>query len=282
MNAAPLVLWIKHYTVGLVASGYIAGAPPPFVSVSKIDDAFWPALVTDARAWGVDPRDLAAVMFAESGLNPRAVNPDPEGGAVGINQLFRSNWKKFLFDRGMSVEEYSALPASEQWKRVAGPFFRGVIESHPDVRGAAPENRARDLYWLNYKPATYVPNAPEDHPIGKDSANSALQLPGDPIVRPAGLRAFLEKQQRQGGPRWAGILAAIDAVEGGGGPVPLPPGVAQNRPVPRRVPAGVESEGISLGTILAVSAMAGAGWFVWSSYHAAGRLKAAVIEHVAT
>jgi hypothetical protein len=294
MNAARLV-WVLHYTAGSLSAaqggpgapgsvGFFAGGgAAPFVSVTKTDDPFWPVFVADSRSMGVDPRDVAAVMLAESGLNPRAANVQKGVPvALGINQLAgASNWAKFLGPLGLSPDDYLNLPASVQWTKVAGPFFRGVVSSHPGVRGARAENRARDLYWLNYRPATYVEDAPEDFPIipwKSGDGDSVLVLPGDNAIRPAGLRAFLMKAQAQNAPRWASILAAIDATEAGLGPAPLPQQRDKPAPGPGRGQEAVASEGLGLGKVLAIGAGIGAVWFVVSSYRAAGRLKTAVVD----
>ncbi len=198
-------------------------------SVEFVDDAFWPLLVRDARAMGVDPRTIAAVMLSESGLKPSSINWEMRKNpitaqlervrplAIGINQISWSNWKKYGLEGDPLA--YTRLTASEQWLSVAGPFFAGVTKAHPLAQ------TSRDLYWLNYKPATYVFDARDDYPIGPDAGNSVLYMPGESTVTPAGLSRFLMKAQtsKEGAPRWAKILAAIAEAEALGGVASMPP-----------------------------------------------------------
>ncbi len=196
----------------------LARAPKP-------GDPFWDLLVADARAWGMNPRDLALVMMAESTVNPSALNDN--GGAAGLNQL--SNPKNYA---PLTRDAYLALDASAQWNLAVQKFFDAVITSHPSVK----EGGARDLYWLNWAPATYKPNTPDDAVIVRPGVNygttqdpmmgewmirdnQGFILPADkgaPVVRPAGLTAFLVKQSSGGNaPRWQEVLTAIDLAEKG-------------------------------------------------------------------
>ncbi len=131
----------------------LARAPKP-------GDPFWDLLVADARAWGMNPRDLALVMMAESTVNPSALNDN--GGAAGLNQL--SNPKNYA---PLTRDAYLALDASAQWNLAVQKFFDAVITSHPSVK----EGGARDLYWLNWAPATYKPNTPDDAVIVRPGVN---------------------------------------------------------------------------------------------------------------
>ncbi len=212
-------------------------------AVANIDDAFWPLFVGDAHAWKTDPRDLAAIMMAESGLNPHVTNGI---GCVGMNQLCPVNHKLFA---PLSPAQYAALDASTQWKAGAGKFLFSQIVNHPDAAG----NLGR-LYWLNWKPALYKPNTPDNafildfdgSPTKVDPGDGGLVLPEDRatmFVRPRGLAAFAHHAtQGQNAPRWKSILSAIDAAEQG-----EPLATPGKTPPPKAPSAGVLAAGASGG-----------------------------------
>lgn len=213
-------------------------------AVKGVDDPFWPALVADAQRWGADPRDVAAVLFSESGLKPHIRNAD---GCLGLNQLCPVNHHLFA---PLTPDEYLALEASEQWAQGAGKFFDAQLDPH---RGAHPQanTSARDIYWVNYKPNTFKLGAPDDYEIGPDPKNLPLILPADKatsMVRPAGLLALIARAQRSDPAKWTTVLAAIAAAEQG---APL----AQNGPpAPPRIPSGaahVEEAGLGAGPVFA-------------------------------
>lgn len=171
----------------------------------------------------MNPRDVAMVMMAESRVDPGALNPD--GVASGMNQI--RNPKNYA---PLTQAAYLALPAIEQWDLAVQPYFDGQIRSHPGIQAGG----ARDLYWLNFLPATYRANTPENAIIVEPdgtygelaghtiiNSNPVFVLPADkanPVIRPAGLTAFLTKSISGGNAaRWSEVLASIDAAEKGTG-----------------------------------------------------------------
>jgi hypothetical protein len=172
--------------------------------VPGVDDLFWNLLVADAARLpgGPSPFDLAALMLSESGLTPTAkhVNADGSIEAIGINQLDKVNWPAFNVDPG----SYLASPASAQWAGVVRPFFSGILRAHPQAAASL-----RDLYWLNFAPATYVPNAPDDHVIVKAGPEDAGLASPDGSVRAGDLTRFALRAQSAAPGRWASIHAAI-------------------------------------------------------------------------
>jgi len=196
----------------------------------RVGDPFWDLLVRDARAWGVDPREVAFVMMAESGVDPGALNfnpKKPEAGAAGMNQI--TNFDNFA---PLTRDAYLALDAASQWNLAVWKYFNGQIKAHPGVI----EGGARDLYWINFVPATYKANAPDDYIYVEPSGhygnltgqqiidgNLGLVLPSDsanPVLRPAGLTAFMVRQSSgKNASRWAEVLGAIGAAEKGAGMV---------------------------------------------------------------
>lgn len=181
------------------------------IPLSNIDAAFWPKLIAGAADLGVSPFSLALVMNMESGIDPTAAHRDANTGqpdAVGLNQFWVSSTFRTAVP-GVSVDEYLSWPASRQLERALA-YWRDQLNAHPGAR----DGGARDLYWLNFLPATYVPNAPDDHILaptedGKLVAaannNGPLVLPGETemrngvkVIRAAGLRNALDRAAKSG------------------------------------------------------------------------------------
>lgn len=70
-----------------------------------VSDAFLVGVIALAQSVGADPEHLLRVWNAESGLNPRAINPD--GDARGINQ----STKGTLRGNGLTEDQINAYPA---------------------------------------------------------------------------------------------------------------------------------------------------------------------------
>ena len=177
--------------------------------VAGVDDAFWDLLVSDAKDLpGVpDPLDLAALMFPESGINPTAKNVSPDGtiNAIGINQLASINWKAYGIT---DPAAYLALSASAQWAHVVRPFFAAELRSHPEAAKSL-----RDLYWLNFEPAKYVPGAPDSYVIDPHYAGPGL-ADADGAVRAGSLLRFALAAQKEAPARWASIVKAVNDARG--------------------------------------------------------------------
>ena len=86
-----------------------------------LDSNFWPALWNLAAASGTRPEVLLTVWFAESGLDPTAMNVD---GCIGLNQTC----PKELGGPGFpsTPEAYRASPASEQVGWIAPQVLAAV------------------------------------------------------------------------------------------------------------------------------------------------------------
>lgn len=221
-------------------------------------DPFWDLLVRDAREWGMNARDVAAVMMPESRIDPAAKN----GKASGLNQI--TNPKNYA---PLSQDAYLKLSASDQWELAVRKYFDGQIKAHPGVA----QGGVRDLYWVNFLPATYKRNAPDDYVIveaGKNYGtaddpllgewilrdNQSLILPGENVIRPRGLTAAIAKQL--GGARWKEVLGAITAAEGGPGiawnpPTTRPSSQAPAPKLPRVAEASMAGPALLIGGVLA-------------------------------
>jgi hypothetical protein len=138
----------------------VNGQPVPLTQ-GKITMGSWPAnigatfdqtLVNQSATIGIDPLDALKLFLSESGLQPGAQN----GSAVGINQLVSMNYGYFA---PLSASQYQALTAEQQLP-YAFAYFAQVMKNHglTSISG-------RDLYWLNFLPAYYVPGAGDSHVI---------------------------------------------------------------------------------------------------------------------
>jgi len=185
---------------------------------SDLDADFPAALVQGARELGVDPVGAAALLYVESGIKPGATNP--RGGAIGINQFDPPT--QVLHYGFSSVAEYAHSSACVQFQRAVMPFWRALVQQfgHGQTKFSA-----RDLYWLNFLPATYVANAPEDHVITSNPAwvtpNPGLAR-GKSYIAASDITHALNAVMNSTSPRWVSIRANVEAAEqasGGGGGV---------------------------------------------------------------
>jgi Transglutaminase-like superfamily len=142
---------------------------------SNIGSGFAADLISYSQGIGADPLDVLKLLISESGLSPSAFNTrgfSSGQGAAGINQLAPVNWSYFQ-NQGYSVQQYLALTADQQLP-IAFAYFQAVMQGHglSSISG-------RDLYWLNYLPATYSPGSTDLHVIvtsssGYYTANTTL------------------------------------------------------------------------------------------------------------
>lgn len=180
------VLGVEGRGQKMTMSGLGSGLP------ASIGDGFPAALSQLAADLGAEPTDLLKLLLSESGLQPGAKNPRgfPSGQyAVGINQFAPVNWGRFA---PLTPVQYAALSATDQLPYV-GDFWKALAASHN-----ASTISGRDLYWLNFLPATFVPDAPDSHVIvhagsGFFAPNRYLSSDGSTITA-GDLQAHLDKQ----------------------------------------------------------------------------------------
>ncbi len=175
------------------------------IPVSGIDAPFWRKLVDGAAAMDVSPISLALVMFMESGLHPTASN---KGYALGLNQLSTESGTYQGITGNMPPSQYLSLPASVQLDYVL-KFYRGQLAQHPQATSA------RDLYWLNYRPATYVPDAPDDYVIIASDPNNPALTDADGAVRAGSLARALDRAAAGNPTRWNAIVQNIQELAPG-------------------------------------------------------------------
>jgi hypothetical protein len=120
--------------------------------VSSRTDADWQALWALAQRLGVTPQVLGLVLYEESGMDPGAKNTngssDPNKWCVGLNQFCPGTYESWV-----SVDRPTYLTWSmAQQLGPIGAFWA----SKPSF------TTARDLFWLNFLPASYVEGASPD------------------------------------------------------------------------------------------------------------------------
>ena len=134
----------------LSRSGSSYGASTSQGDVSSRTDADWQALWALANRLGVTPDVLGLVLFEESGMDPGASN----GTCFGLNQFCRSlDLSQSTYDAWVHVppSDYLTWSMAQQLGPI-GAFWA----SKPSFASA------RDLFWLNFLPASYVEGASPD------------------------------------------------------------------------------------------------------------------------
>jgi hypothetical protein len=158
-----------------------------FTPPANYFDTGWAGVfVAGCEALGASPLEVAELLMSESSFNPGTRNSI---GCVGLNQLCSSSYGFFTSD--YSVDQYTQLTVGEQlpyvfsyWQHWLSQYGLGSIS-------------ARDLYWLNFLPATYVPNSPDSYVISSQGdayygSNSGLDMNGDGQITAGDLQAKLD------------------------------------------------------------------------------------------
>lgn len=121
----------------------------PAFPVSSIDAAFYPAAWKVGLALGLPPTtagfDISKILYSESSITPSSMNSI---GCVGINQFCPGS-----LPSGITAAAYQQLTASQQLLGYVWPFWAARVKAKGGI------DRMRDLYWLNWLPATYYRGA---------------------------------------------------------------------------------------------------------------------------
>jgi hypothetical protein len=182
------------------------------------------ALVALSRGAGLDPLDVALVLYHESGFDPGNVGPSAAADVAGLNQMSGDNLK----DVGLSRSDWLGMTAAMQLPHVFA-FWRGLAQTFN--KGRMPRD-AGELLGLNFLPGAWkAVDAGDDADAvlaGADGPfawayndNPALQNASGSI-RVNTLRAYLASLRRHltTSARWSmivnGIAAAIARAEQGG------------------------------------------------------------------
>jgi hypothetical protein len=223
---------------------------------ADVDAGFAPTVLDAAQKIGaVDPRELLVILFAESSVTHTADHHvlDQNGNLaarfVGINQFFVSLSTKPGADDtfrhavpDMGPDAYLSLPASVQLSRYVVPFWGAIRQQH----GADATSNARNLYWCNFLPDTFVPGAPDSYVITRNPGiikHNALLANGKDYITAGDLSRFLIHRQKAESHRWNELLNRVEVAMG---LRPDPLGSIFN-PSPAKA-------GIGLGLFLAVGA----------------------------
>jgi hypothetical protein len=162
------------------------------------------AFAAAARRAGVEPALALAVYGSESGLNPRARNPN--GGAAGIPQLLPAFMKS-----------YGADPATFHTWSVAQqiPVIERLLKSQVAMLGSPPLTASK-LYHLNFYPATAhddVVVRDDGNPKGAYAMNRDLDTQRKGYIDEADLRVFLARVTES--PDFSNILVQLQRVDPG-------------------------------------------------------------------
>jgi hypothetical protein len=181
-----------------------------------LDTAFWPALWALATTVGTRPETLLAVWFAESGLEPKAQNPQ---GCIGLNQTCPSELGGPGFPNG-DAAAYAASPASAQLAWIAPQ-----VVSAQHLNGGPFRSAAR-YYQANFLPATLLTaKGPRDVIAGRNGpyapqygANTGLDVTADGFITLDDLGRYLQRRIALGGGALEGAIAQAYASRPPGAP----------------------------------------------------------------
>jgi hypothetical protein len=146
---------------------------------SYFDTGWASVFVAGCEAIGANPYDVAALIIGESGWYPGAVNPS--SGNIGLNQLTSA-----------PVDGYADMTVSEQLPWVFDYWVRQMQQA------GLISISARDLYWLNWVPALYVPFAPDSYVIqnqGDPYYSADLDIGGKGYITAGDLQTRLDNMK---------------------------------------------------------------------------------------
>jgi hypothetical protein len=172
-------------------------------------DTGWASVfVAGCESIGAYPLDVAGLLINESGFNPGAQNAD---GCVGLNQICQSSYG--IFSSDYSVSDYTQLTVSQQLPYVFAYFQQWLDKYNLSSISAA------DLYWLNFLPATFVPNSPNSYVIatkgdGYYDANASLDTTGSGTITKGDLQQVIQNAE-DNNPDLFGYLAQQICLSGG-------------------------------------------------------------------
>lgn len=123
--------------------------------VSSRSDADWQALWSLAGQLGTTPQTLGLLLYEESGMDPGAKNtqgyPDDESKwVVGLNQFAPGTYESWV---NVDRSTYLTWTMAQQL---------GPIGNFWASKPSSAMQSVRDLFWVNFLPASYVPNASPD------------------------------------------------------------------------------------------------------------------------
>lgn len=128
------------------------------------DPSFIEALNALAKRWKINAKDLLAIMFSESGLNPKAVNKS--SGATGLIQFMPATAKGL----GTSVDALSKMSRTEQLE---------WVEKYLKVNKLPIGASAGQIYAAIFMPANINKETLAKYPSAAYKSNTGLDLNKD-------------------------------------------------------------------------------------------------------
>jgi hypothetical protein len=195
-------------------------------------------LVGLSEAHGIDPTDVAVVLYVESaGFNPTSLGPGGAGNYTGLNQMSVAN----LATYGITPSDWVTWSAAKQLP-VIFKFWQGLGTSFNG--GAFPQN-AGVLGALNILPGRYKPGNP-NAPLASNpdiyyTKNTYYDPKGTGSISVNTIQERMSMIKASTAPRWKQIESMIGSVSPTPGPSPAP---APSNPSVLVVLAG----GLALGT----------------------------------
>jgi hypothetical protein len=157
-------------------------------TVSAIKDLNDPTFISSlndlAKRWKINANDLLAIMFSESGLNPKAVNKS--SGATGLIQFIPSTAKSL----GTSTEALSKMSRSEQLE-----WVEKYLKANKLPVGAT----AGQIYAAIFMPANIHKDSLAKYPSKAYTANSGLDSNKDKEITISDLSARVDSMKKKYG-----------------------------------------------------------------------------------
>lgn len=151
----------------------------PIAGLDKTSPEFRQKLVEMAKAKGLDPNAIAAVIATESGFKAQAMNPNQAN--AGLLQFSKKYWPGFAANAGtpdVTWEQMRKMTAEEQLPYVISYFEHANLPPNATPR--------------DYKLATFYPDA-----MGKDDDHVLFEKDNDAKV-PGGFRSSVGYSQNAG------------------------------------------------------------------------------------
>ena len=222
----------------------------------KLSDLFFERLAAWEQRTGGSAEGAILLMAAESGLNPQA---GAGGAAQGINQFQAAT----LAAQGYAgtLDSFRRMTASEQLPYTLH-FWDAQERAHP---GATHD--PRDLYWINFLPATYRKNQPDSFILAAPGmvwhdgdrtltgeqvikGNKGLEA-GKGFITAGDLRRAINNQKRN-----PNVREALTRLQAAGGKV------SPSTPSAPSSPSNWQAGGFSFGAALALVLALGAGTYL--------------------
>lgn len=155
---------------------------------ANLPDSFWKAFIAMSDRLGADPVDLATILYNESGgFNPHAVNSIL---CAGLNQLCPGPGTFGSIVENMSLAQWNALSSEEKVNRIHAYAAKSAEQQLPYVekyfkqKPAASMKSARDIYWVNFLPATYKAGTDDSFVLTRSPAAAYTQNAGFDTDKP--------------------------------------------------------------------------------------------------